>query len=106
MIKNLNSIYVPNERKEKWIKLKPEYIDGVGDTLDLIILGFSFLIYCCVDVFTTFINLFYFQLVYVRWILWKRSGSSWRNNISLSLRRDDLTWSVLIRSFNEIFLYN
>lgn len=39
MLKNINSIYVPNERKEKWIKLKPEYIDGIGDTLDLIILG-------------------------------------------------------------------
>ena len=39
MIKNLNSSYVPNERKEKWIKIKPEYIDGVCDDFDLIILG-------------------------------------------------------------------
>ncbi len=39
MIKNLNSTYVPNERKNKWLKLKPEYIDGIGDDLDLLILG-------------------------------------------------------------------
>eukprot|EP01132_Coremiostelium_polycephalum_P002500 gene2500-3093_t len=39
MIKNLNSSYVPGERKEKWIKLKPEYLDGVGDDLDLVIIG-------------------------------------------------------------------
>jgi len=39
IVKNLNTIYVPNERKQKWIKLKPEYLDGVGDDLDLIILG-------------------------------------------------------------------
>eukprot|EP00005_Dracoamoeba_jomungandri_P014120 CAMPEP_0174278718 /NCGR_PEP_ID=MMETSP0439-20130205/61635_1 /TAXON_ID=0 /ORGANISM="Stereomyxa ramosa, Strain Chinc5" /LENGTH=611 /DNA_ID=CAMNT_0015371163 /DNA_START=565 /DNA_END=2397 /DNA_ORIENTATION=+ len=39
MVKNLESAYVPNERKDNWIKLKPEYIDGVGDDLDLIILG-------------------------------------------------------------------
>jgi ATP-dependent DNA ligase len=52
MIKNLDSIYVPNERKEKWIKLKPEYIDGIGDTLDLIILGVqSMLILVLVFVF-------------------------------------------------------
>lgn len=39
MVKDLNSIYVPNERKDKWTKLKPEYMDGIGDTLDLLILG-------------------------------------------------------------------
>ncbi|PRP74389.1 DNA ligase 4-like [Planoprotostelium fungivorum] len=39
MIKNLNATYVPNERKGRWIKLKPEYIDGVGDNLDLLIVG-------------------------------------------------------------------
>jgi DNA ligase-4 len=39
MIKSLDSVYKPNERKDKWIKLKPEYIDGVGDDLDLIIMG-------------------------------------------------------------------
>lgn len=39
MIKDLDSTYVPNERKNKWIKLKPEYVEGVGDDLDLVILG-------------------------------------------------------------------
>jgi DNA ligase-4 len=39
MVKDLASIYVPNERAQKWIKVKPEYIDGVGDDFDLIILG-------------------------------------------------------------------
>ncbi|KAF2069812.1 hypothetical protein CYY_008872 [Polysphondylium violaceum] len=39
MVKNLNTCYVPGERKDKWIKIKPEYIDGVGDDLDLVIIG-------------------------------------------------------------------
>lgn len=39
MVKDLDSLYVPAERKDKWIKLKPEYIDGVGDSLDMLILG-------------------------------------------------------------------
>jgi DNA ligase-4 len=39
MIKNLSTTYVPGERKNKWLKLKPEYIDGIGDDLDLVILG-------------------------------------------------------------------
>jgi DNA ligase-4 len=39
VIKNLTSQYVPNERKNKWVKLKPEYIEGLGDDLDLLIIG-------------------------------------------------------------------
>eukprot|EP01094_Clydonella_sp_ATCC50884_P022854 TRINITY_DN533_c0_g1_i1.p1 TRINITY_DN533_c0_g1~~TRINITY_DN533_c0_g1_i1.p1 ORF type:complete len:650 (+),score=150.88 TRINITY_DN533_c0_g1_i1:101-1951(+) len=39
MVKDCGSTYIPNERKEKWIKLKPEYIDGVVDDLDLLIVG-------------------------------------------------------------------
>lgn len=39
MVKNLDSTYLPNERKGHWIKLKPEYIDGVGDDLDLLVVG-------------------------------------------------------------------
>lgn len=41
MIKALDSNYVPGERKNKWLKLKPEYIDGLGDDLDLLIVGTS-----------------------------------------------------------------
>ena len=39
MVKNLDSLYVPGERKEKWIKLKPEYIQGVVTDMDLLIIG-------------------------------------------------------------------
>jgi DNA ligase-4 len=39
IVKNLNSTYVPNERKNKWIKIKPEYFDGLGDDFDLLIVG-------------------------------------------------------------------
>lgn len=37
--RQLASQYVPNERQLKWIKIKPEYLDGVGDDFDLLILG-------------------------------------------------------------------
>ncbi|KYR02618.1 DNA ligase IV [Tieghemostelium lacteum] len=39
MLKSLTSNYVPGERKDKWIKIKPEYLEGVGDDLDLVIIG-------------------------------------------------------------------
>jgi DNA ligase-4 len=39
MVKDLASTYVPNERGQKWIKIKPEYVQGVGDDFDLLILG-------------------------------------------------------------------
>lgn len=39
MIKDLESAYIPSERKEKWIKIKPEYVEGLGDDLDLLIIG-------------------------------------------------------------------
>lgn len=39
MIKKLDSVYKPNERSSNWIKLKGEYIDSLGDTLDLVIIG-------------------------------------------------------------------
>ena len=39
VIKNINTPYIPNERKSSWIKLKPDYLDGVGDDLDLLIIG-------------------------------------------------------------------
>ncbi|EFA81882.1 DNA ligase IV [Heterostelium album PN500] len=39
MVKRLDSVYTPGERRDKWIKLKPEYLDGVGDDLDLVIVG-------------------------------------------------------------------
>ena len=40
MIKRAESAYKPNERAQNnWIKLKGEYIDSIGDTLDLVIIG-------------------------------------------------------------------
>ena len=40
IIKDLTSKYYPSNRSTQyWIKLKAEYIDNLGDTLDLIILG-------------------------------------------------------------------
>jgi ATP-dependent DNA ligase len=39
MLKDPNSLYTPNERAASWLKLKGDYIEGLTDTLDLIILG-------------------------------------------------------------------
>lgn len=39
MIKVESSHYVPGERRQKWLKLKPDHVSGMADTLDLIILG-------------------------------------------------------------------
>lgn len=37
MIKDWDQAYIANERK--WIKVKPDYLQGVGDPLDLVIVG-------------------------------------------------------------------
>lgn len=40
IIKNLNSRYELGSRNENmWVKLKPDYVQGLGDNLDLIVLG-------------------------------------------------------------------
>eukprot|EP00727_Mastigamoeba_balamuthi_P008071 m51a1_g3885 putative dna ligase 4 (896) ;mRNA; r:52842-56103 len=39
MLKRVDSPYVPGERRDRWVKIKPEYVDGVGDDLDLLIVG-------------------------------------------------------------------
>lgn len=39
IIKKLDSIYEPNERAVTWIKLKGDYLEGLTDTLDLLIVG-------------------------------------------------------------------
>lgn len=39
MLKDPTSIYVPKERSLNWIKLKADYLKGIFDTLDLIIIG-------------------------------------------------------------------
>jgi len=40
MIKRLDSVYVPNERSFKWLKLKPEY--EYSNDMDLVIIGGSY----------------------------------------------------------------
>jgi len=39
MLKNIESLYVPGERKLNWLKFKPDHVDGLGETLDLLIMG-------------------------------------------------------------------
>ena len=42
MIKDLDSEYTCSKRSWEWVKLKKDYIDGVGDTLDLVPIGAFF----------------------------------------------------------------
>ncbi|KAF9584012.1 DNA ligase (ATP) [Lunasporangiospora selenospora] len=39
IIKNPRSRYIPNGRGQEWVKLKPEYVDGVFDSLDVLVVG-------------------------------------------------------------------
>ncbi|KAG0327920.1 DNA ligase (ATP) [Dissophora globulifera] len=39
IVKNPKSAYTPNGRGQEWIKIKPEYIDGVCDSLDVLVVG-------------------------------------------------------------------
>ena len=39
MVKDPDSVYKPNTRKGGWYKVKPDYIGGIMDELDLIIVG-------------------------------------------------------------------
>ena len=41
MLKHLEGIYLPGERPTNgWIKLKKDYIDGIAESLDLIVMGY------------------------------------------------------------------
>lgn len=42
MIKDLDSPYTCSRRSWEWVKLKKDYIDGLGDTLDLVPIGAIF----------------------------------------------------------------
>ncbi|XP_030636555.1 DNA ligase 4 [Chanos chanos] len=39
MVKDPMGIYKPDKRGEGWLKIKPEYVDGLMDELDLLIVG-------------------------------------------------------------------
>ncbi|KAF6025218.1 LIG4 [Bugula neritina] len=39
MVKHPESVYKPNSRSAGWYKIKPEYVDGLMDELDLVIIG-------------------------------------------------------------------
>lgn len=39
MVKNLESVYRPNTRKGGWFKVKPEYVGGLMDELDVLVVG-------------------------------------------------------------------
>lgn len=39
MVKNPESKYQPNTRKGGWLKIKPDYVVGLMDELDLLIVG-------------------------------------------------------------------
>lgn len=39
VMKLSNAVYGLNERADAWVKLKPDYIEGVNDTLDVVIVG-------------------------------------------------------------------
>jgi DNA ligase-4 len=40
IVKSLQSVYIPGSRKkDAWLKLKPDYVDGNADDLDVVMIG-------------------------------------------------------------------
>jgi len=39
IVKAKDSLYIPDDRSDSWLKLKSDYIDNIGDSLDLLIVG-------------------------------------------------------------------
>jgi DNA ligase 1 len=39
IVKTLGDFYEPSRRSSHWLKLKKDYMDGVGDTIDVVPIG-------------------------------------------------------------------
>ena len=39
MLKTLGGVYEPGRRADSWLKMKKDYVEGMQDSLDLVVIG-------------------------------------------------------------------